>query len=131
MIAGTAQAWLEAIVTDRTWERDRDQPRFEAAFVILARTAKRWPTVADLLEALPRPPEQQRLMRPTDMPETREERCERLRKLLGDAYNPATADPDYDPTKAHRSAVSIEEKRAAEEALALRTRLDQDAEELP
>lgn len=64
----------------------------------------------------------------------REARCEHLQHVLsklGEEFNPAVLDPDYDPAKAHRSLITPEEKRAAEEALALRTRLEQDTEELP
>lgn len=126
MIAGTAQAWLEALTTNRGWDQARDQRRFEVAFATLARTAKRWPTVAELLEAMPRPPEQARLLRPTCIPGTREARCEHLQHLLGAAYNPAVADPDYEPAKATAGLSTPEERRAAEAALALRHSPDQE-----
>lgn len=37
--------------------------------------------------------------KPAGIPETRDARAERLRKLLGDDYNPKTADPEYNPTQ--------------------------------
>lgn len=48
------------------------------------------------------------------LPQTPEERREHLARLLGGAYNPATADPDYDPHRVHRNR----ERAEAEAALA-------------
>lgn len=61
----------------------------------------------------------------------RQARCEHLQHVLGPFYNPAVADPDYDPAKAHRSAVSPEERRAAEALLAAHRPLHHTEEDLP
>lgn len=54
LLAGTAQAWCEAITTGKRWEESRDLPRFRAAFVTLAQTRTSWPAPMHFLDALPR-----------------------------------------------------------------------------
>lgn len=53
MLAGTAQAWLEAITDGRAWDEGRDTERVVAAFRTLARTTRRWPAPAEFLDCLP------------------------------------------------------------------------------
>ena len=54
MIEGTLAAWCEALEYAKTWDQQRDVPRIREAFVRLARTAKRWPSLAELIEVMPR-----------------------------------------------------------------------------
>lgn len=55
------------------------------------------PNIAGVLEH-----DESQKPKPAPLPVTREARAERLRQILGPEYNPATADPNYDPHKAHR-----------------------------
>lgn len=54
LLSGTAQAWHEALTAGRSWDEERDAPRFRAAFVTLAQTRNTWPAPAHFMEALPR-----------------------------------------------------------------------------
>lgn len=54
VIPGTALAWHEVMVHNRTFEPDRDRARFRAAFRTLAERCRRWPAPADFFDAMPR-----------------------------------------------------------------------------
>lgn len=54
VLPGTAQAWMEAITDGRTWSEGRDTGRVQSAFRTLGRTARRWPSPAEFLDAMPR-----------------------------------------------------------------------------
>ena len=54
LLAGTAQAWHEAITANRSYDEARDAPRFRAAFLRLAQTCTSWPAPRHFLDALPR-----------------------------------------------------------------------------
>lgn len=54
MVEGTLAAWLEAIEGGRSWDEERDTPRIRRAFLTLAQTARRWPSVPEFLDALPK-----------------------------------------------------------------------------
>lgn len=54
ILTGTAQAWLEAITDGRAWKESRDAARLRAGFRTLSRTARRWPSPAEFLDAVPR-----------------------------------------------------------------------------
>jgi hypothetical protein len=98
LITGTARTWHEAITYRRVWDEERDADRVRDGFARLALNAKRWPTVDDLITALPSAPTQWRLPAPTNIPATREEKARRLASLLGKEYNPETAGlPDSHP----------------------------------
>src|SRR5690606_36729795 len=54
LLQGTVGAWLEALTTNRQWDRERDTPRIRKAFVTLAQTRRAWPVPADFIDALAR-----------------------------------------------------------------------------
>ena len=54
MIEGTLAAWVEAVGTGRDWDEARDTPRIRRAFLTLAQTARRWPSVPEFVDALPK-----------------------------------------------------------------------------
>lgn len=58
LIEGTAGTWLEAIYSNRTWERERDTPRFRQAFATLFCECDEWPSPAYFLRSLPAAPKQ-------------------------------------------------------------------------
>jgi len=53
VIAGTAQAWREAITAGKSYDEDRDAERFKAAFRTLAGRCTHWPAPRDFLDAMP------------------------------------------------------------------------------
>lgn len=53
VIAGTAQAWCEAIEHGRAFDQHLDTKRIRAAFVTLAANVDRWPSPRQFLDALP------------------------------------------------------------------------------
>lgn len=46
-------AWVEALNHNRVWDEDRDRPRFQAAFRLIAATSRQWPTPQSFVESLP------------------------------------------------------------------------------
>ena len=52
VIAGTAQAWCEAIEEEHSFDRELDAPRIRKAFVRLAGTIDRWPSPSLFLTTL-------------------------------------------------------------------------------
>lgn len=54
LIGATLLTWAETITRGRTFEPERDAPRFRAAFLTLASRCRRWPVPADFLDALPK-----------------------------------------------------------------------------
>lgn len=112
LITGTAMTWHEAMTYRRVWDQDRDAARIRDGFSRLALNAKRWPTVDDLITAMPSPPTQWRLPAPTNIPVTREGKARRLAALLGADYNPETAGlPESDPVMAElRNHPSLDEE---------------------
>lgn len=44
-------AWVDALTHNRTFDRDRDVPRFRKAFRTLAGQRRTWPAPADFMEA--------------------------------------------------------------------------------
>ena len=58
-IAGTAQAWCEAIELDHALERDLDAPRIRRAFTKLAAEVERWPSPKQFLTTLASTPRDQ------------------------------------------------------------------------
>ena len=54
MLPGTAQAWVEALTDNRVWDPELDTDRVRRAFVVLSKTARRWPAPVEFLESLPR-----------------------------------------------------------------------------
>jgi dUTP pyrophosphatase len=60
---GTMMAWVEAISTGRDLQRDLDETRIRAAFIVLMRESRRWPTPRQLLDAMPARKQQQALPR--------------------------------------------------------------------
>lgn len=57
VLPGTAMAWFEALMADRSWDEARDTDRIRAAFTTLARTRDRWPAPVHFMAALrPREP---------------------------------------------------------------------------
>jgi hypothetical protein len=71
-----AMAWSEALVSGRLLDQALDEPRIDAGFVALTRTALRWPAPAHLLLAMPPRPQRQAL--PRQMDEVRRARAERF-----------------------------------------------------
>jgi hypothetical protein len=57
LMRGTVMAWAEAITFNRELDREVDAQRFRAAFVILMRDSRRWPTPRQFLDALPPRPQ--------------------------------------------------------------------------
>jgi hypothetical protein len=112
VIPGTARTWVEALTHGRTWDEQRDTPRIRAAFATLQADSDRWPCPRDLIDALPSSEPQAAIGYDHGIPRSREKRTARLRELLGPEFNPDTADPNYDPQKAHRNA-DIREAEAA------------------
>jgi len=90
MLPGTAQAWMDALTFDRAWDEARDKSRFRDAFLILSRTAKRWPAPAEFLEAMPRPVRDLALTheRKPANPETVAECRRKVSELLGKTVLP-------------------------------------------
>jgi hypothetical protein len=110
-IPGTAMAWIESLTHGRFWDQERDTPRIREAFARLPLHTSRWPSPAQLLELMPATKPQRALTHDRGIPQSREERSARLIGILGELYNPATADPDYDPHEAHRRAQREEAER--------------------
>lgn len=54
MIRGTLAAWCDGLEHGKTWDQERDTPRIREAFQRLARTARRWPSLAEFIDALPK-----------------------------------------------------------------------------
>lgn len=101
VLPGTASTWVEALTMGRNWDQQRDTPRIREAFARMKLDAQRWPSPRDFLDALPTASTQPQLTHDRDIPASREMRTRRLSELLGDQFNPRTADPDYDPTQQH------------------------------
>lgn len=53
MIELTARTWLEAVMDGRDWDRQRDEPRMQAAFVTIAKTRETWPAPKHFIDAIP------------------------------------------------------------------------------
>ncbi|MEO9078730.1 MAG: hypothetical protein ABI268_05410 [Rhodanobacter sp.] len=58
VIEGTAGTWLEAICSDRAWDRERDTVRIRQAFTTLYAECIEWPPPAYLLRSMPAAPKQ-------------------------------------------------------------------------
>lgn len=55
MLAGTAKAWLAAIVSRPiAWDEQRDLPRIQRAFIDLSATVDQWPSPKQLMDAMPK-----------------------------------------------------------------------------
>jgi len=54
LIGATLLTWAETIAHGKTFDEQRDMPRFRAAFRTLQARCRRWPAPADFLDALPR-----------------------------------------------------------------------------
>lgn len=52
-LPGTVAAWMEALMTNRIWDEQRDADRIRAAFRSLGATRKSWPAPSDLIEHMP------------------------------------------------------------------------------
>src|SRR5690606_12823906 len=74
VIAGTAQAWCEAIETGATFDEALDRPRFRRAFVTLAQTCDRWPSPKQFITALESIKRDQRALPPARDPDDPYER---------------------------------------------------------
>lgn len=68
------------------------------------------PAAAEIEHEKPRQPE--------GIPESREARCKRLQSLLGQLYNPAVEDPNFDPAEAHKAPLTPSQRAEAEADLA-------------
>lgn len=110
MLAGTAQAWHEVLTDGRAWEERLDAPRFRQAFVILARTVRRWPAPVEFVEAMPKR-EQLALardVRPAS-PEEAAAAMARIKAMLRTERAEPEAKPEPDPEpKPDLSAVEAE-----------------------
>ncbi|MEY2151105.1 hypothetical protein AB7849_09320 [Rhodanobacter sp. 115] len=53
MIQHTAMVWAKAVNRGRQLEEERDAPRIDEAFAVIAATYRTWPLPIDLIEALP------------------------------------------------------------------------------
>lgn len=100
--------WVEALTAGRTWDQQRDTPRIRTAFASMVLSATRWPMPRDLLDALPSSLPQPALTHDRGIPATREGRSRHLAELLGQLYNPATADPNHDPARTMRQFERME-----------------------
>ena len=112
LLAGTAQAWHEAITARRQYDARRDAARFRAAFLTLAQTRTSWPAPRHFLDALPRV-EQASIgyeVKPASR-EQAEAAMARIRKMLGGAPTLAPADAKREP------AVPAAEKQRIESDL--------------
>ena len=99
LLAGTAQAWHEAITADRAYDEARDAPRFRAAFLTLAQTRTNWPAPRHFLDALPRV--ERAALGYEVKPASREEAAAaiaRCRAMLGDVPTFTPADVKREPT---------------------------------
>jgi hypothetical protein len=112
VIPGTALAWFEGLTHGRAWDQQRDTPRLRAAFSRLLAEADRWPAPCDLLARLPEPPPAPALTHDLGIPAERAAKSRHLALVLGAEYNPATADPNYDPVAARRAQERAEAERA-------------------
>jgi hypothetical protein len=84
-------AWVEALNHNRVWDEDRDRPRFQAAFRLIAATSRQWPTPQSFVESLPAHEPQQALPHPVCSPEQAKANIERIQRMLrgeddGDDY---------------------------------------------
>lgn len=107
-LPGTAMTWVEALTHGRNWEAERDTPRIREAFSRMVLNCTHWPKPRDLLDALPSSTPAPALTHDRGIPPSREGRARHLADLLGELYNPATADPNYDPARAHRNLERME-----------------------
>jgi hypothetical protein len=112
VIPGTALAWVEGLTYGREWDQQRDTPRLRAAFSRLLAEAERWPAPRELLAMLPETPRAPALTHDRGIPADRAAKSQHLARILGTEYNPATADPNFDPV-----ARRDEERAEAERAL--------------
>ncbi len=48
--------WVDSLWNRRAWQQAQDTPRLRQAFMDLAANARRWPTMADLVDRLPPKP---------------------------------------------------------------------------
>lgn len=96
VVGTTADVWLEALTHQREWVEGRDAERFDAAFRTLARTCKRWPSPAQLLEALPASDQARIPHKPTISREAGQRRLDEIMGSLGApaANRESTADHD-------------------------------------
>lgn len=78
----TVATWCEALMLGRVWVRERDEPRFRAAFARLCATSRRWPSVPDFIAALPAPPKQQALPPPKADPAKAKAVLDELARIL-------------------------------------------------
>lgn len=89
----TARTWLETLVDGRQWEQARDEDRFRAAFVLLARTCEAWPAPKHFLDALP-PVKPLRAIEREHRPATPEQvaaHAEKIRAVLSATVQPIPA----------------------------------------
>lgn len=64
IIDKTADTWVAVLWPPGMWQEERDLPRFNEAFRLLARKVERWPAPRALLDCLPPAPEVQALPPP-------------------------------------------------------------------
>ena len=105
VLAGTAQAWMEAITDGRAWDERRDAERVQAAFRTLGRTVLRWPAPAEFLDALPRIPPPSALSYESKPSPCPPEIAERMRKLFAGCVQPmpaATVESETTPEQRER-----------------------------
>lgn len=82
LIPGTAQTWLRAITTGKTWDEQRDTLRFRAAFTALTQSRRTWPAPADFLDAIPKAEPHLALPPVTLSPERAQQRLDEIGDLL-------------------------------------------------
>lgn len=111
MIAGTAAAWVEAVMFGRSWDEARDRARFRAAFLTLANTREQWPTPKHFIEAMPPVPPPLALAkehRPAS-PQQRAAAIEKIRTMLSATVQPIPAERvERDTTPEQRDRIEAD-----------------------
>lgn len=107
MIELTARTWLEAVTDGREWDRQRDEPRMQAAFVTIAKTRETWPAPKHFIDAIPPVPPAPALSyeRKPASPEAIERARREIEALALGVVNPKSqpkAEPEATPEERDR-----------------------------
>lgn len=91
----TAAAWREAITTNAAFDASLDRWRFKAAFRVLCKESREWPSPRRLLDALPSRLPQKRLAPPKGDPAVARRALDEMAAVLG--VNRVEPKPEAEP----------------------------------